>query len=495
MDWLRSRAALLVPVAVLLGLSLRSYHFLRCPAVWHDEAALMLNALGLSFGDMLGPLLHAEAAPPLFLMAEHAVVLVLGDGVFALRLLPFLASCLSLVLFALLARRLLGPLAAALAVSLFAVSDRLLWHACEAKPYAVDVLVAVVAAWWFARTEGWSLWRRCVPAAIIAPLAVWVSFPACFILGGLIAGFFPAAIRSRWSGRAAFAGLVLSVAAAFLALALGPIAAQRCDAMDSCWTSQFPDWSRPWFVPTWATLQTLEAARYCLLPFGQVLAVFAVIGAVMWWRSVDRSLRERNPHAEREDYIPAVGRDLVAVLLVPLGLALAASCLHKYPYGGTRVEAFATPTLCLLTAAGAGHAFLHIARKARLLALLCALAFLPPFLLTAYRVIEPWPRAASDEATAFVIEHRQADEPIFGNFWEHEYYLRHEPTYRAWQGSFEPRELLAGRAWVIHTGEVATEEYPFPLPPGWEVAGRTAFERTSVFELKWSEVTPARATP
>ena len=84
---------------------------------------------------------------------------------YALRLIPFLASCLALVLFASLCRRVLDPRAAALAVGLFAVSDRLLFHACEAKPYAVDVLVAVVAAWWFVRTEGWPLWKRCGPVS------------------------------------------------------------------------------------------------------------------------------------------------------------------------------------------------------------------------------------------------------------------------------------------------------------------------------------------
>ena len=71
MGWLSTRVGLWVPAAVFVGLALRVYHYLRCPAVWHDEAALIVNVLGLSFGEMFGPLLHAEAAPPLFLMAEH----------------------------------------------------------------------------------------------------------------------------------------------------------------------------------------------------------------------------------------------------------------------------------------------------------------------------------------------------------------------------------------------------------------------------------------
>ena len=77
----------------------------RDPAVWHDEAAMILNVLAKDFGALLGPLLHYEAAPPLFLWLEKACVLLLGDSTYALRLPSLLASCGSLVVLAWLARR------------------------------------------------------------------------------------------------------------------------------------------------------------------------------------------------------------------------------------------------------------------------------------------------------------------------------------------------------------------------------------------------------
>src|SRR5207248_11360339 len=81
-----------------LGLGLRLYHFLRDPSLWHDEAALVLNVLDKGFLDLLGPLSFAEAAPPLFLWIEKAAALFLGDGAYALRLFPLLASCAVLLL-------------------------------------------------------------------------------------------------------------------------------------------------------------------------------------------------------------------------------------------------------------------------------------------------------------------------------------------------------------------------------------------------------------
>src|SRR5260221_10638968 len=81
-----------LPVRVRSGLALRSYHYLRVPAVWHDETALVVNVLDNDFASLLGPLRWHEAAPPLFLWVERAVVLILGDDLLALRLFPFLAS-------------------------------------------------------------------------------------------------------------------------------------------------------------------------------------------------------------------------------------------------------------------------------------------------------------------------------------------------------------------------------------------------------------------
>src|SRR5207244_1200171 len=110
-------------------------HVLRDPPLWHDEAALVLNAVYLDLSECFGKLLHHEAAPPLFLALERLTLLAFGDSELALRSPVLLVGCASLVLFASLARRVLASWPAALAAGLFAASDRLIWHATEAKPY------------------------------------------------------------------------------------------------------------------------------------------------------------------------------------------------------------------------------------------------------------------------------------------------------------------------------------------------------------------------
>src|SRR5262245_41919256 len=129
-------------IAVVLGILIRVSHVVRDPALWHDEAALVLNVVYLDVTECFGKLLHHEAAPSLFLVLGRRALRMGGASELALRMPVLAIGCMSLVLFASLARRLLSPWSAALAVGLFAVSDRLVWHATEAKPYAVDVFVA-----------------------------------------------------------------------------------------------------------------------------------------------------------------------------------------------------------------------------------------------------------------------------------------------------------------------------------------------------------------
>src|SRR5262245_8792571 len=133
---------LVLLLTIVAAIVLRAFHYGRDPSMWHDEAALVLNILQKGFLELLGPLRFAEAAPPLFLWLERAVSLTVGDSTFALRLVPFFASCLTVVLVARVGRALGGTSLALWATLLIATSDRMLWHACEAKPYAVDALCA-----------------------------------------------------------------------------------------------------------------------------------------------------------------------------------------------------------------------------------------------------------------------------------------------------------------------------------------------------------------
>src|SRR5262249_26208228 len=159
------------------------YHYLRDPSMWHDEAALVLNVLDKGFLGLLGPLSFAEAAPPLFLWIERAVTLLFGDGTYALRLVPFLASCGALLLMVPVVQHMLRPAAQPWALLLLACSDHILWHSCEAKPYAVDVLAATALLLIYCRSASWGLGCRLVVYGLLGPVLILLAYPGCFLCG------------------------------------------------------------------------------------------------------------------------------------------------------------------------------------------------------------------------------------------------------------------------------------------------------------------------
>ncbi|HVS39418.1 MAG TPA: hypothetical protein VMS17_27925 [Gemmataceae bacterium] len=456
----------IVLIAILaLGLALRSYHYFREPSMWHDEAAVVVNVLSRGYADLLGPLTFHEAAPPLFLWLEKAVCVVLGDGVFALRLPAFLASCAALPLLAWAACRLLEPRAVPWAVFLFAVSDALSWHACEAKPYAFDVLAAVALVALYAATRAATLGRRLLLFALPAPLLILLSYPACFLYGGVLAATATAVWRERKPAAwAAYGLLACTVGGAFLLLLLGPIRAQHDSTIVSCWAGAFPDWDRPWTVPAWTLFSTLDVFRYCCKPLGPILLPLAAVGAVTLWRRGQS--------------------ELVVMLAAPVLLALGAAFGHRYPFGGARVLVYATPAFVLLVGGGTPPAWDWLLRRHRLAPVGLILLFLPPLYYSISCVVQPWARADTAAACAYIEQHCMPDEEIAGNDWTHQYYLRRLGA------AFHPAPLAdaEGRCWVVYTEEAAADQRFAGAvsmgPAGWVMVDRREFAFTTVILLQ-----------
>jgi hypothetical protein len=423
--------------ALLLGLLLRGYHYLREPALWHDEAALVLNVIDLDYSQMFGALLHHEAAPPLFLLLERGMVDLFGDSLQVLRFLPFLASCLALLLFVGIARRSLPEEATPLAVLLFAVSDRLLWHCCEAKPYAIDCFLMVLSIDLWQRTRHLTITKQSLLWLPLLPAFVWLSFPGCFIAGGVLLTLLVGVWHSR---RLRDWGLASSVALAvgisFVLLALGPAKAQRDGAMESCWMNQFPNWSQPLKVPFWSLFSTLEVIRYNVMPVGHLLSGFVLLGAIWLWRRGERSL--------------------LVLLLGPWLLGFIAACLHRYPYGSSRIIAYLAPTVILLLAGGILPTLDYLRRFSRGLVVGTVLFLLVPAGWSLYRVAVPWHRADTASASECLLQHHQPSERILINHWEFEYYLRGRQFENL---TGQPLDCLSGeRFWFIGAGTDAQKE-------------------------------------
>ena len=268
-------------------------------------------------------------------------------------------------LFERLARATLRGVPLLLAVGVFAVSVHPIRHAAEAKPYAFDLLAALLllgpaVGWLNAPSRSRKLWLL----AALTPVCLAVSNPAVFVMGGIILALAGPVWRSgRWGHRLALASCLalfggLSAAApprlwkdaerrgdggAATVLVVGLSAARHA------WT--LPGWLIGAFTGSMFAYPGGGARGLSTLTF-----LAFVVGAAILTRQ-------------------GKGR-IVVCLIAPFGLTLAAAVVHRYPFGTeARLMQFAAPAVCLLSGAGAGAAIEKIrstGRRRRVLGLASA---------------------------------------------------------------------------------------------------------------------------
>ena len=456
-----------------MGLLLRAYHFFRIPVMWHDEAALVMNVLSKNFQELLGPLMWHEAAPPLFLWLERGVYLLLGDDLLVLRALPFLASCVSLLLMVPIAKRCLPRASVPWALLLFACSEQLLWHAIEAKPYAIDVFTATLLTFIYCTHQSnEKLSRELLLYALLAPFLIFLTYPACFLYGGVLI----ASLIKVWHARRLrpwflYGALSLLVLVSFAALALGPAKAQRDTAMESCWIGHFPNWQRPWMIPIWLIGNTFEVVRYCWKPFGQMLLPLAIVGGF--------SLHRKKLHL------------LLIVLALPILLTVVASLLQAYPYGPSRVVIFLAPAWTILIALGIPEVLRWMRRRSRWTWVTAWGLVLLTLFPALRRTIDPWRRSDVAGATKWLQAHRQEQDLIVGNNWTHQYYLRHSSArfllIDQWK-ELNARDLSHQAFWLMHSEDAPAKarlaSLRRDLSKSWEITEVRHFQHLTVARIR-----------
>ena len=355
---------------LILGVVLRLLRYLLRFPLWEDEAGLSANLLERGYRELLQPLNFNQIAPTLFLWGQLALVRLLGFSEYALRLIPFLCSMGSLLLFGHVARRLLRGVTLVVAVGLFAVSYPLARYAAEAKPYACDLflalaMLALVVEW--LRRPGQDRWLWAL-AAIVGP-AVGYSYAAVFVAGGmsLVVAWrlcarhaprdrCPHAEREKYlRGWLPWAVFNLLLAASFAALMLvnrSAVSGAERQSMDQYWVDSFPPLAHPWKLFVW--FLEIHCGGMLGYPVGgpnwgsAISFLLCLAGAAILVR-------------RRQGF-------LLVVLLAPLPLNFVAAAMHRYPYGGhPRMTLFMAPAFCILIGLGmTGGAALAAALRARL---------------------------------------------------------------------------------------------------------------------------------
>lgn len=361
-------------MALAFGTLCRVSQYAAGTSVWHDEAFVALNAAQKTFAGLLGSLEWNEASPPGFLIVEKIVILTLGRSEYALRLIPLLAGIAAMIGLAVLARRVCGTGMASLwAVVLAAASPNLIAHANLVKHFTLDMLWAVSLVWLADRI--WPLdrpVRMLLVWGALGAVGPWFSFASVFVFAGTSLTLGARAVRT-WRGPARAAYLLANLEVlATLALLLGPIRAQATGRLVDFWLSRgaFPDTQSLWSLGHWLLRSGSGVAAYFWRQPGPALLALILLGGVRWWRT------GRRPE--------------LCLVLLPALMALFASALHRWPFGGNQHMVLAAPAAVLLMAEGMDGLGIWLARWQRWARwALVALFLLPGVINAAYRVAIP----------------------------------------------------------------------------------------------------------
>ena len=389
-SWARRHAVALLLAALMFGMACRVRQYLADTSFWADEASLVINIRLKTATQLLGPLQFDQAAPPLFLLAERGIVRTLGESELSMRALPFACGLIALGLFAFLSRRLFEPPWDALAVLLFGISEMLVWHSTEVKPYGTDAAVAtLLLAIGLPGRESKISARRFLLVSLAAAIGVAMSYPAIFIFLAISAAMLPKLLRNSapitklagasapslgtpgegWGGGVVhenrpppypppastpregkswryllifLMGNAL-VGGVFLVLLKTIVRAQQNSALDVYWQEAFLDLRHPLQWPIWLFHQLHSMSNYAIRGAGPVVLAGVLLGCIALIRT--RRFAQ------------------LTMLAGPIVLTILAAAAHRYPFDGARLTTFLVPGTILLCVIGLAF-FWQITRRA-----------------------------------------------------------------------------------------------------------------------------------
>jgi len=332
---------------VALGAALRLTQYFANTSLWLDEIFVAGNILHRSAWELLRwPLVYGQVAPKGFLLAEKLVTLSLGPSDYALRLFPLLCSLGALIGFWRLVRRFLDGYAAPVALVLFATAAPLVTFAAEVKQYSTDVAVAVFLLWLSVNLTGRDVSpRQALWAGTAGAVSVWFSQPAVIMVFALGASLALVAWRTgsnpgsrRLLVLTPMLGMWTLSAVAALFNGLASMSPHLREFMHQYWAGGLlpvPAWRALQIHWPWNQMKGLmgaEGQAGLAYPHPGYYLLLGGFGFWQLWRRVGV---------------------VVALLLVPIGITLAAAIARQYPFSD-RLILFLVPCFLIAIAASVG---------------------------------------------------------------------------------------------------------------------------------------------
>ena len=318
---------------VFIGFLVRLVQYLSNRSLWGDEVNLALNIIDRSYLELTQTLDYNQAAPLGFLWLEKLATQIFGNSEYALRLLPFIASIISLGVFYRLTRLYGSSLAGVIAIALFACGRYTLYFATELKPYSSDVAIALILFWLLSKLHHRMLGvKEIIGLAAVGSLAIWLSYPSLFMLAGLEAwNLFTASSRNWYRIIVNRIGIYITWIINFGLSYFVTIADTLTNEdLSSSWSARYPDS----FGDILWLFDALGRFFYHPMGFSGItdgIGIFAfIVGCVAWHR------RDRR---------------IFLALIAPFAVTMVGAYLRQYPFRD-RLVLFLAPLGMLIVAEG-----------------------------------------------------------------------------------------------------------------------------------------------
>ena len=445
-----------------MGIILRLAQYWANRSLWLDEAFVALDAINLSFPELLQPSLHASLTSPLgFLVIEKLAVQAFGSSEFALRLFPLLSGIAVLFLFYGTAKRYLAPRAVPIALGLLAVSDMLIYYSSEAKQYSSDVAVGLLLCFLAIRVweKGLTV-PRVLLWGVLGAIVVWISNPALFVLAGIGGSLILwCIVRRQWAKIGWLVVACLLWASSFLVhysiyLHYFTEHATLVEYWEGSYLPLPPMSLSDVTALVWNFFAIFERPGGGTLPGIGALAF--LVGCITFMRSKKR--------------------EILAILLAPVLVIAVASGLGKYPFRG-RLLLFIVPALVLLMAEGAQQIIDQTKPKGAWIGILfIALLFYHPLYGASYYLMHPRTKQEIKPVLSYLKEHKQ-DSDVLYVYYVSDYAFRYyadrygldDSSYvgraevQGWADLAADVNQFAGsrRVWLLFSGVSETQEQLF----------------------------------
>ena len=326
---------------VVLGIILRLRQYIADRSLWHDEANLALNLVNRTFGGLLQPLDYDQGAPIGFLYIEKAIINIMGNRDYILRLFPLFSGLLATYLIYRIAQDYFkaGRL---FAILLFAISWPLIYYSSELKQYSSDAMFALLLIYLaFRCLDENARLGNFIALGVSGFVAIWLSHPLVFVLAGIgLVLFFDKLIHRAYESFFWTLGLGVVWTASFGLTYLVSLRYLVSDhSLESYWRKAFMPWPIwhhwDWLAQTYSSLLSTVGPSFDSWYLTLICSILIAIGII--------SLLLRN-------------RGILLIIILPFLMASIAAVLQRYPLRG-RFMLFLVPLLILLMAEGIGRIY------------------------------------------------------------------------------------------------------------------------------------------